>query len=474
MTQITLQIGYKIRAKRRKLGITQASLAKKLSISPSYLNLIESGKRKINVDLLLKLTNELNIEISDISKKIDTNLYQNLMDLLGDNLFEDLDITNFDIKELVNTNPLIAKALMKLGDNYKKKNQDIVSRVENISGKFIDSRKNSFPGEVVSDFLQENENYFPKLEEFASNFYNKIQTNNRVGYSAICEYLLSEHGIEVKDVVPDEKKPFTKQFNLAKKIFLVSDYLTIETKKLYVGAQVSQLEASEVIDEYLNSFSFPSEESKKLSKVALLNYAGAAIIMPYKPFYEECIKQRYDVELLQNTFAVSFEQVAHRITCLQDPKMKGIPFHMLRADVAGNISKRFSLSGIEIPRYGGACPRWNIYKAFTMPGKINAAVSKMSNGDKYVCIARTVEKGIGKHGMEKTLLSIGLGCQVKYSKDFVYADSLNLNDKKTETPIGINCRTCDRMDCQQRAFPPLHKKFDIDLNRRGISVYVAD
>ena len=91
-----------------------------------------------------------------------------------------------------------------------------------------------------------------------------------------------------------------------------------------------------------------------------------------------------------------------------------------------------------------------------------------------ICIARTVEKGIGKHGMEKTLLSVGLGCQAKYAKDFVYADSLNLNDKKTETPIGVNCRTCDRMDCQQRAFPPLHKKFDIGLNKRGISVYVAD
>ena len=474
MTQIDLQIGHKIKTKRRKLGIAQAALSKKISISPSYLNLIESGKRKVSVDLLLKLANELNIEISDISKKTDTNLYQNLMDLLGDNLFEDLDITNFDIKELVNTNPLIAKALVKLGDNYKKKNQDIVSKVENISGKFIDSRKNSFPGEVVSDFLQENENYFPKLEELASNFFSKIQINNRMGYTSICEYLLRKHGIVVKDVVPDEKKPFTKQFDVDKKIFLVSDYLTLETKKLYAGAQVAQLEFSQVIDEYLNSFSFPSEESKKLSKVALLNYAGAAIIMPYKPFYEECIKQRYDVELLQNTFAVSFEQVAHRITCLQDPKMKGIPFHMLRADVAGNISKRFSLSGIEIPRYGGACPRWNIYKAFTMPGKINAAVSKMSNGEKYICIARTVEKGIGKHGMEKTLLSIGLGCQVKYAKDFVYADSLNLNDKKTETPIGVNCRTCDRMDCQQRAFPPLHKKFDIDLNKRGISVYVAD
>jgi len=474
MTQIDLQIGHKIRTKRRKMGISQILLSKKLLISASYLNLIESGKRKVNVDLLIKLSGELGIEIADISKKTDTNLYQNLMDLLGDNLFENLDITNFEIKDLVNTNPLIAKALIKLGDNYKQKNQDIVSKVENISGKFIDSRKNSFPGEVVSDFIQENENYFPKLEEFSSNFFKKNQSNNRIGYSSICEYLINKHNIEVKDVVPDENKPFTKQFDPTKKKFILSDYLSLESKKLYAAAQVAQLEADEIINEYLNSFSFPTEESKKLSKIALLNYAGAAIIMPYKPFYEECIKQRYDVELLQNTFATSFEQVAHRITCLQDPKMKGIPFHMLRADVAGNISKRFSLSGIEIPRYGGACPRWNIYAAFTMPGKINAAVSKMPNGEKYVCIARTVEKGVGKHGMFKSLLSIGLGCQAKYAKDFVYSDSLNLSDKKTETPIGVNCRTCDRMDCQQRAFPPLHKKFDIDLNKRGISVYVAD
>jgi len=53
MSQIDLQIGYKIKSKRRRVGISQADMAKKLSISPSYLNLIESGKRKINVDLCL-------------------------------------------------------------------------------------------------------------------------------------------------------------------------------------------------------------------------------------------------------------------------------------------------------------------------------------------------------------------------------------------------------------------------------------
>ena len=46
--------------------------------------------------------------------------------------------------------------------------------------------------------------------------------------------------------------------------------------------------------------------------------------------------------------------------------------------------------------------------------------------------------------------------------------------KKHEIPIGVSCRTCDRLDCSQRAFPPLHKKFDIDINSRGVSVYVND
>ena len=196
--------------------------------------------------------------------------------------------------------------------------------------------------------------------------------------------------------------------------------------------------------------------------------------MPYKLFHAECKRLKYDLELLQNTFATSFEQVAHRVTCLQDPKLPGIPFHFLRVDVAGNISKRFSLSGIEIPRYGGACPRWNVYSAFSRPGVIQAAVSKMTNGEKYVCIAKTVEKGVGRYGQKKSMLSIGLGCEAKYAKEFVYTENLDLSDKKSELAIGVSCRTCDRLDCSQRAFPPLHKKFDVDINSRGVSVYVNE
>ncbi len=474
MSQIDLKIGPKIKAFRRQLGLQANKLSEQLGISPSYLNLIESGKRKIDGDLLLKVCEELKIELSDLTNKSDLNLANNLSELLGDELFEDLDILGPEVQDLVNTNPKIARALIKLGDNYKQKGQEIVSKVENISGKIIDGRKTSFPGEVVSDFLQENKNYYSKLEKFADDIFNRIQINNRATYMALCDFLKTEYGVKVKDVLPEDGKPFSKIYYKSQKELHLSDYVALETKKLYAAAQIAQEGAMVVIENYLSEFKFPSEESKKLTKVALLNYCGAAILMPYKLFHQECMKQKYDLELLQNTFACTFEQIAHRVTCLQDPKLPGIPFHFLRVDVAGNISKRFSLSGIEIPRYGGACPRWNVYSAFSRPGVIQAAVSKMSNGEKYVCIARTVEKGVGRYGKKKSILSIGLGCQAKYAKDFVYTENLDLNDKKTEIPIGVSCRTCDRLDCSQRAFPPLHKKFDVDINNRGVSVYVTE
>ena len=90
MSQIDLKIGPKIKAFRRQLGLQANKLSEQLGISPSYLNLIESGKRKIDGDLLLKVCEELKIELTDLTNKSDLNLANNLSELLGDELFEDL------------------------------------------------------------------------------------------------------------------------------------------------------------------------------------------------------------------------------------------------------------------------------------------------------------------------------------------------------------------------------------------------
>ena len=78
MSQLDLKIGPKIKGFRRQLGIQANKLAEKLNISPSYLTLIEGGKRKIDADLLLKICQELKIEVSDLAIKSDINLANNI------------------------------------------------------------------------------------------------------------------------------------------------------------------------------------------------------------------------------------------------------------------------------------------------------------------------------------------------------------------------------------------------------------
>ena len=463
--------GQIIRAKRQNKNIKAVNLAKELEITPAYLSLIESNQRKPDGDLLLRIQDLLELQKEDLTKRTDPDLESRTQEVVKISLLEDLDIRSYEVQEIVRLNPKIAKALVKLGIDHKNKEQELGDNIE----KKIYKGGTTFPGEIVSDFIQKFENYFPKLEEFATKIYEEVKMNNRTRYLSLCDYLKKNHQIIVKDILPPENKPFSKIFIPEKKEFYLSDLLNLETKKLYAAALIAQLEADEIIEEYLDEFSFPSEASKKVSKVALLNYTGAAIIMPYEIFFNECVKKhRYDLELLQSTFAVSFEQVCHRVTCLNNPnpKLRGIPLHMIRVDRSGNVSKRFSLSGIELPRLSGACPKWNVYSAFSNPGKISAAVSKMTDGEKYVCIARTVEKGISKYGEEKGLLSIGLGCQIKHAKDFVYADGLNLNDEKSESKIGVSCRKCDRLDCGQRAFPPDTQNYDVNINQRGVSIFV--
>ncbi len=92
MSQVELNIGPKIKAFRRQLGMQANKLASQLNISPSYLALIEGGKRKIDGELLLKICEELSINISDLTNKSDINMVNTISELLDDQLFEDLDI----------------------------------------------------------------------------------------------------------------------------------------------------------------------------------------------------------------------------------------------------------------------------------------------------------------------------------------------------------------------------------------------
>jgi predicted transcriptional regulator len=212
-------------------------------------------------------------------------------------------------------------------------------------------------------------------------------------------------------------------------------------------------------------------ESRALARVALANYFAAALLMPYQPFLETARAERYDIELLAHRYGASFEQVCHRLTTLRRPGAEGVPLHFLRIDIAGNISKRFSGSGIRFARFSGACPRWNVHAAFMTPGMIRIQVSRMPDGNVYFCIARTVRSDRGGYHAPHTVQAIGLGCDVRYARELVYADGIDVEDPNAAVPVGVTCRICEHLDCEQRAFPALTHPLRIDENVRGVSFF---
>lgn len=145
--------------------------------------------------------------------------------------------------------------------------------------------------------------------------------------------------------------------------------------------------------------------------------------------------------------------------------------HLVRTDIAGNISKRFSLSGIHIPRHAGACPRWNVYSAFLQPGRINLQLSQMPDGETYFCIARSFEKGDYRYNAPRRHFSIGLGCHISHASKLIYSDGIDLANASRIVPIGVSCRICPRLECEQRAHPPANHRFKLDDSMRAESLY---
>ncbi len=475
-----VNIGPRIRKERRSLGLSQSNFSKNLGISASYLNLLESGRRTITVPLLIKIGNELNLSLKDLTVESNQRMLSDTMEVLSNEIFDDLDITNLETAEFIGNNPNIAKALLTLNDNYKSLRDDMQNRLEIIDVESTVKEKKStrLPVEIVSDFLQENKNYFDSIERKAEELRDKIGLHFGPGIGSteikFTNYLKNEHNIIVKIIPSEVDQKSVKKFDFKNKILFLSEMLTYTSRNFHLAYQIGFMDCKKLIEEIIKKNKFFSEEVILLLKISLLNYFSAALLMPYDDFLQSAKKYKYDIEILMHHYAASFEQITHRLTNLQRPGYEGVPFHFLKTDIAGNVSKRFSLSGIHIPRHGGSCPRWNVYIAFLNPGKIHPQISRMPDGKVYFCIARAFEKGIEKHGMPKSFVSIGLGCDIQYAKELTYSEGMDLKNKNLETPIGISCRICPRIDCQQRAFPPIDKDLKLDISYRGTSPYVSN
>lgn len=466
-------LGAKVKALRRREGLTQAQLAERLGISASYLNLIENHRRPLTAALLIRLAEVFELDLRSLGASDDARLASDLMEAFGDPLFEHHPLTNADVRELAMTAPNLARAVLTLYRAYRESKESVQTLTSRLSDgddlSMVD--RSRLPSEEVSDLIQRRQNYFPELEEAAEALWRDAKLSQDDLYQGLVRHLESRHGVRVEVVRARRDRKVVRRFDPETRVLTLSELLPPRSRNFQLAHQIGLITQRETIERQIRDESLSTADSQALARVALANYFAGAVLMPYRPFLDAARAERYDIELLGHRFRTSFEQVCHRLTSMRNPSNEGVPFHMMRIDVAGNISKRFSASGIRFARFSGACPRWNVHAAFMTPGLIRIQLSRMPEGTVYFCLSRTVRKDSGGYLSVHNVQAIGLGCRVEHARKLIYSDGIDLNSLEAAVPVGVTCRMCERMDCEQRVHPALQHPLKVDENVRGVNFY---
>tara|TARA_E500000305_G_scaffold92896_1_gene81117 strand:- start:4953 stop:6464 length:1512 start_codon:yes stop_codon:yes gene_type:complete len=495
-------IGMRIRERRRSLGRTQADLAQAAGISASYLNLIEHNKRQVGGALLRRLGEVLSVGIDYLDGAAERRLIQDLEEIATDpanadgeadpesatdlvarhrpwaGLIVNMHRTNLDqtatlhsLSDRLSQDPFLSDAVHGMLSNIAaiRSTSEILASVDDVpedqrarfhrnlveeSAKLSDvaqamagyfdrapSRQGSVtPAEEVDDFVLENQNYFAPLEKAVE------ELGARLGCDVVApEFESAAHALlrqtsKTSPPAPDSTGPArpaaTRRFQAA--------------RALVVSA------LAEVIEEILlQSPLLTSDAALVRGRRSLQSYAAAALLMPYDQFRETAIACRYDIDMLQYRFSASVEQVCHRLASLRKPGAEGVPFAFMRSDPAGYITKRLPLRDLPLPRYGGACPLWAIYRAFQTPDRVFRQLAEFPNRSRFLFFAKTVAKQATGFDAPRHLVSIMLGCDALYARDVIYGDGLDLTAKSVSEPVGSACRVCTREECRHRQEHPI-------------------
>lgn len=462
--------GPRIRRLRRERGLSQSQMSSELGFSTSYLNLVERNQRPVSAQFLLRLAEVYDVELAAFAGTDEARAFADLNEIMADPMFKSLGISRGELQDMADSAPRAIEAFSLLYKSFqqaKTNATELSSQFAERGGVDLDA---VFPVDEVRDFIHDRKNYFAELDEAAESLHTELSLEREDAFMVLSGRLDEEHSIRVR-IMPHDVMPETlRHFDLHRRQLLISEMLDASARIFQLAVQLAQLEFKPMIQQIADSHAFHTEEARRLVRISLANYFAGALLMPYGRFLKDAKELKYDIEHLGRRYRTSFEQVSHRLTTLQRPGERGVPFFFIRVDKAGNISKRFSAGRFHFSRFGGTCPLWQVHDTFATPGRIMTQIIQMPDSTTYFSIARTVRRVGALYGEPDQQLAIGLGCDIAFARELVYAKGHDL-ESLDATPVGPNCRLCERPACPQRANPPLTRNLVLDERSRGISAY---
>lgn len=510
-------IGFKIREKRKALGVTQAELAARLDISPSYLNLIEYDKRNIGGALLKQIAGQLGVTVDLFDGAAERRLVNGLAELTGESIFSQLRLDPASASDFATQHPQWAEALVMLHRAYHDRNETVAALSDRLnqnpflgeavhimltnvaairsSSEILENfhelepeqqkrflsiiaseskrlsdvaqslaaffepahsaTRSVTPVEEVDDFIQEKENYFPALEQAADTIRSAIGIEPGRVESAMIDYLQRQYSVEVAIEAATDPQSYAR-FDAERQKLTILDTAPPATRRFELARMAAQCHGAKLVNaEVRDSPLLSTPAARSRAERALFAYVAGAILLPYDAFLQAAVATRYDIDYLCHKFGASFEQVCHRLVTLRKPGMEGIRFGFMRSNPAGYVTKRFPLPYMPLPRYGHACPLWAVYRAFQTPGTMVRQLAEFPTGRRYFFMARAVEKPLPSFSATRQLISIMLVCQSLHADKIVYGDGLDISSSAPTVPVGQTCRLCVRRNCASREEDPI-------------------
>lgn len=448
--------GASLRETRARAGLSQRGFADRLGISLPYLSQMEHNHRPVSAGVLLRLASEFGVDVRSLGSGEAERMVIDMQEALADPLFGAAPSLT-ELRLAATNAPVLARAFLDLYRTHRQGQERLAALDEALDSRGLGP--SSAPWEEVRDFFHYCDNYLDAVDRAAEHFATRRAPTEPT--LAFARRILGNEGFTVEQ---EELGPGAIHRRSGTRILLNSaaEPATLAFQLLHLAALELH---GDLLEATLDLARFRSQTARDIARVGLANYFAGAAMMPYDRFLAAAKRERHDLERLAHLFDASLEQVAHRLSTLQRPGAKGVPFFFVRVDQAGTITKRHSATRLQFARFGGACPLWNVHQAFETPGRFLRQLAETPDGARYFLLSRDVSKPAGAFGAPVRRFAICLGCEITHAAQMVYADGLDLNAPGGFEAIGVSCRICPRPDCHQRAVPPIDRPLHIPRDR---------
>jgi XRE family transcriptional regulator, fatty acid utilization regulator len=450
--------GARLRRLREEHGLTQVALARALELSTSYVNQLENDQRPITVPVLLTLTERFDLPTQYFAPDSDARLVADLREI-----FAEGPATAGQIEELVARMPEVGQTLVNLQRRLHDATADLEALHSRANAEISAGPPQPMPFEEVRDFFYDRKNYIGDLDVAAEELFNQNRLQTGGLDSQLADFVRDQLGVTVVIDGGQTLNPNSKRlFRAESKTLYLARWLHPGQRAFQLATQIALLTQAELIDNIVAGEDQLSDDARGVARIGLANYFAGALLLPYQRFLEAAEAMRYDIDQLARRFEVGFETICHRLSTLQRPNARGVPFIFVRTDSAGNISKRQSATAFHFSRVGGNCPLWVVHHAFSRPGQFLTQIAQMPDERTYFWLARTTTTEASRYlGPDKSF-AIGLGCDVAHAEKLIYSVGIDLKGAEAIVPIGAGCKICDRPACPQRAFPYLGHPVHVD------------